>query len=82
VDGIVGGCPHAKSLQRPKKDVMTAGQTWRNQSPVLALLGARGRDASTGHGGRGNRRVFPVSQSGQRNGSRALIPPVPASTAS
>jgi len=27
MDGAVGGCPHAKSLQRRKKDVMTAGQS-------------------------------------------------------
>ena len=36
-----------------------------------------GRCASTGHGGIENRTVFPVSRPGQRNGSRALVPPAP-----
>ena len=33
------------------------------------------RRASTGRGGIGNKKVFPVSLLGQRNGSRVLVPP-------
>ena len=46
----------------------------RNQSKSPKFLPSMQR-ASTGHGGKGNTAIFPVSCSGQRNGTRVHIPP-------
>ncbi len=74
---------HARSVRRrctliscrvqgkcPQTGTMRRASHWRN----------RDRRASTGRGGIGNRMVFPVSRPGQRNGSRALVPPASVSS--